>query len=312
LRPQATGNLGPAILAQLLAHAFEVTVLTRQPQQPSHHQSTFPPAVQVRRVDYTSHDSLVSALRGHDAVVSALPSLVVDLQPHDPQPQRRLLDAAAAAGVPRFIPSEFGADPGGSAACAELPVFRGKLAVREALQAHAAAGGMSYTVICTGPFLDWGLARGFMDISRKTASLYDGGDVPYSATTLPTIGRAVCEVLRRPEETANRVVRVHDVVTTQGKLLEMAQRAVGKDGWTVATPSVAAMLKSSWAAFGEGKRDFPTMLGFIVAAAWGEGFGGQLDETDNELLGIPVMTEAEVQAVVNRVAKEGPVQGEGQ
>ncbi|KAG7284917.1 hypothetical protein NEMBOFW57_009532 [Staphylotrichum longicolle] len=79
---KATGNLGPAILAQLLAHAFEVTVLIRQQLKQHHRRHIFPPSVQVGRVNYASRDSLVSALRGHDAVVSALPSLVVDLLPH--------------------------------------------------------------------------------------------------------------------------------------------------------------------------------------------------------------------------------------
>ncbi len=56
---QASGNLSLAILDQLLKHLYEVTVLTRQV---SIH--TFHPFIKVSRVDYSSLDSIVSALRG--------------------------------------------------------------------------------------------------------------------------------------------------------------------------------------------------------------------------------------------------------
>ena len=35
----------------------------------------------------------------------------------------------------------------------------------------------------------------------------------------------------------------------------------------------------------------------------GEGYGGKLENTDNELLGIPEMTNSELQAVVDQIAK---------
>ncbi|AEO70603.1 uncharacterized protein THITE_45193, partial [Thermothielavioides terrestris NRRL 8126] len=286
---QAGGNLGPAILEQL-KNFFEVTVLSRHASIPN-----LSPSVRVRQVDYDSMDSLVSALRGQDAVVSALGTLALGRQ-------LALVDAAVAAGVRRFIPSEFGSDTT-NPKCATLPVFHDKLATQKVLRTKAATGtGLTYTVICTGPFLDWGLLRGFMNIKQKAVSLYDGGDRPFSTTTLPTIGRAVREVLMRPAETENRVVKVHSVVTTQSKLLEMAQKAVGPDGWTVKKLSIEAMLESSWADIKQGKHNLQTMLGFIVAASWGEGFGGHFSQTDNELLGIKPMSDEELQGVVNQLA----------
>lgn len=56
----------------------------------------------VKRIDYEDADSLQGALSGHDAVVSAVGSASVGA------PQQKLADAAFAAGVRRFIPSEFG------------------------------------------------------------------------------------------------------------------------------------------------------------------------------------------------------------
>lgn len=268
-----------------------MTVLSRQTST-----HTFPPSVKVRQVDYGSRDSLVSALRGQDAIVSTLGTLALDRQ-------LLLINAAATAGVRRFIPSEFGSDTS-NPKCAGLPVFHNKLATQKVLQETAAAGsGLSYTIICTGPFLDWGLTRGFMSIKDKRVSLYDGGDTVFSTMTLPTICRAVCGVLAQPAETENRMVKVHDVATTQNKLFAMAKKAKGPDGWTVRNLSVDAMLEKSWADFKQGKHDLPTMLGFIVTASWGKGFGGYFEQTDNELLGIPEMTDNEVQAVVNQLAE---------
>ena len=288
---KASGNLGPSILDQLLKQLFEVTVLSRQG---SNH--TFPPSVQVLRVDYSSQDSLVSALHGQDAVVSTMATLALDSQ-------LPLIEAAAAAGVRRFIPSEFGSDTS-NPKCAALPVFQKKLMIQKALQDWAAKNtGLSHTIICTGPFLDWGLTKGFMNIKDKRVSLYDGGDRVYSTTTLPTIGRAICGVLMHPEETKNRIVKVHDIATTQNKLFTMAQKEVGSEGWTINKPSINAMLEQSWTEFKQGKRDLHTMLGFIVTASWGEGYGGHFEQTDNDLLGIPEMTDEELQAVINGLAE---------
>jgi len=86
---QATGNLGPKVLEQLLNAGFDVTVLTRQEST-----STYPSNVQVAPVDYSSIDSLTSTLKGQDAVVSTVAT-------PDLHSQNTLVDAAVAAGVKR-------------------------------------------------------------------------------------------------------------------------------------------------------------------------------------------------------------------
>jgi NmrA-like family len=257
---------------------------------------TFPSSVKVRPVDYSSLESLVSVLRGQDAVVSTMATLALDRQ-------LLLIDAAAAAGVRRFIPSEFGSDSSNPKSAA-LPAYTNKLAAQKALRDKAAAGtGFSYTIICTGPFLDWGITKAFMSVKDKRISLFDGGDRLFSTTTLPTIGKAVCAVLAHPEETENRIVRVQDTTTTLKKLLEMGKKATGSEGWKVDVVPIDAMLENAWAEFRQGKRDLKTMHGFIPAANWGNGYGGYFEKTDNELLGIKEMTDAELQALVDKLAK---------
>jgi uncharacterized protein YbjT (DUF2867 family) len=59
----------------------------------------FPEEVKVVKVDYTNLESLTKALKGQDALVSAVASVAVPSQ-------RMLIDAAVKAGVKRIIPSE--------------------------------------------------------------------------------------------------------------------------------------------------------------------------------------------------------------
>jgi hypothetical protein len=205
--------------------------------------------------------------------------------------------------VRRFIPSEFGSDTTNPKA-ASLPLFRNKIGAQKTLAERAAANaGFTYTTIITGPLLGWALTQGFMSIKDKRASLYDGGDRVFSTSTLPTIGKAVCAVLSHPAETENRIIKVHDTATTLNTLLYMAQKTVGAKGWNITKPSVDELIGNSWAGIKQGKFDWPTLFGFVVAASMGEGYGGKLESTDNKLLGIPELTDAELQAVVDQIAK---------
>lgn len=275
----------------LLSAGFQVTVLTRRS---STHQ--LPSSVTVVPVDYASLDSLTSALLGHDALVSTLSSTSIEQQ-------LLLVSAAAQAGIQRFLPSEFGSNTP-LAKIGALPAFQPKVAVQDALKKAAAATGMSYTVICTGPFLDWGLKVGFlMNVKGKSIKLYDGGSRLFSTTSLPTIGKAVAGVLRNLDATRNRAVYVQDTATTLQDLLAKGKKAAGAEGWTEEVVAIDDVLERAWA---ELKKEKPNpdvfMYNFIFAAVWGEGYGAHFEELDNELLGIEQMSDDELQALVSRYA----------
>ncbi|KAF7503718.1 hypothetical protein GJ744_003343 [Endocarpon pusillum] len=292
----ATGNLGPAILDGLLNAGFEVTVLTRKSSNHS-----FPPSVTAVSVEYDSLDSLTNALKGQEAVISALPYTA---NPAEVTTHLLLVEAAAKAHVKRFIPSEFGTDTLNEKT-RNLPVFAGKVAVQDALKKEAATGGMTYTILCTGPFLDWGMNVGFiMNLKGKSISLLDGGDRLFSATSLPTIGKATAAVLKQLERTKNRAVYVHETATTLKKLAAMAKHATGADGWEENVVSIDEQLEIAWA---ELKKDQPNpdnfVYNFLRAGIWGEGFGGHFSRPDNELLGIKEMSDAELQDLVSSLAK---------
>jgi hypothetical protein len=164
---------------------------------------------------------------------------------------------------------------------------------------------MTYTLICSGPFLDWGMMVGFIiNLKAKSISLYDGGDRVFSATTLATIGKAVTGVLTHPEQTKNRAVYVQDTATTLKTLATMGKKATGADGWKESVVPIDEVVGQAWA---ELKKDQPNpdnfVLNFIKASIWGEGYGSHFENPDNGLLGIKEMSDAEVQGLVNSVAK---------
>ena len=96
------GDLGGRIARALVARGADVRALVRVGVKPG----SFPPGVTPVPVDYGDPRSLMHACHGAACVVSALNGL----EPVILEAQGRLLDATVAAGVPRFIPSDFSLD----------------------------------------------------------------------------------------------------------------------------------------------------------------------------------------------------------
>ncbi|GAW15820.1 hypothetical protein ANO14919_052420 [Xylariales sp. No.14919] len=288
----ATGNLGPAILEQLLNAGFHVTVFTRIG---STHE--YPQSVTVKPVDYDSVESLTTAFQGQDAVVSTIAFAALTKQ-------LNLIEAAVKANVKRFIPSTFGSDTT-NPKTSKLAVFADKVALQEALVAEAAKGSISYTAIYTGVFFDWGLKAGLiLDAKEKSITLYDGGERRFSTTTLESIGKAVAGVLKKPEETKNRGVFVQDAAPTLKQLKAVAEKVTGVS-WQGKEVSVDNDVLPPASAELEKEIPDPNKFIFpqIIASVWGEGYGAHFQKLDNELLGLKEFTEADIEAVVAAATK---------
>ncbi|CAG8899805.1 unnamed protein product [Penicillium egyptiacum] len=291
----ASGALGSPVLHALLqSELFNVTVLARQSSQ-----AHFPASVKVICMDYTSVPDLTAALTGQDAVVSVLTTSAMETQ-------IPLIEAAVKAGVKRFLPSEFCANIGNPKA-ASLPVYHSKLAIHEVLQQQAQNHPhFTYTLIRNGPFLDWSLAYGFFfSLNGGSTPFYDGGERPFSTTTLATIGRAVVEVLRHSEKTRNRAVFVQDLVTTQQKMLAIAQKVTPDRKWTPRDVSTADMETMARDKHANGMNDLTASMGFFCRSVFGKGYGGEFQEVDNKLLGISLKTDADLEELIRGVLSEG-------
>ena len=274
------------MLEQLLDAGFEVTVLTRESSK-----TTFPANVRVARVDYNVLSSLASALKGQDALVStvATPTL---------HGQNYLIDAAVAAGVKRFIPSDFGCDTFNPKTAA-LPAYDAEVAQHEYLAAKARESpSFGYTLVMNGAFFDWGLMVHFLlDLKGRKASLFDGGDRPFSTTTLSGVGKAVAGVLKHPDQTKNRAVYVHEAILTQNGIMKIAD-GIKPGVWE--TTMVDTQTMEEAAREGLKKPDPSPYLtyDFYKRAIWGKGYGGVFEKTDNELVGLKMLSDKEVAEVI--------------
>jgi uncharacterized protein YbjT (DUF2867 family) len=99
----ATGDLGHRIAGYLVQSGATVRALVRMGSSKTAIESLQKKGVLITEVDYDNKAQLVTACSGSSCVVSALSGLrkvIVDVQTN-------LLHAAIAAGVPRFIPSDY-------------------------------------------------------------------------------------------------------------------------------------------------------------------------------------------------------------
>lgn len=285
---QGTGNLGPAIVNALLEAGFQVTVLSRSTS------AQLDSRAKVVAVDYNSLDSLISALGGQDALVNTLGVGVVPREVH-----LRLVEAAHAAGVERFIPSEYGCDTS-HPLTSQLPVFGDKIAVIQRLKEVAEKdNAFTYTAIITGPFFDWGLKQGmFINFAGPTTPIYDGGDVPFSTTTLGGIGRAVVGVLKHTDETKNRHVYVSEADVTQHQLLSFIDQEKKLQPQHVQTEDLE---KQAYEAVKQPTPDLRTFAtNLIRRAIFGGKFGSSFTTVDNELLGVKRLSDVEIADLVKQ------------
>ncbi|OAL38294.1 hypothetical protein AYO20_02353 [Fonsecaea nubica] len=287
----AGGNLGPSIVQAFLSTpSFEVSVLTRDARSKS-----FAGPVRVFETDY-SEESLLKAMAGQDAVVAAVGFRAVGQQ-------KKLIDVAIKAGVQRFIPSEFGGDSANPRST-ELrpPVFQIKLDILDYLKEQEKTG-LTWSVLVTGPFFDWGLSSGFLgfDLKKREALIWDDGACRFSTTTLSTVGQAVVKTLQHPDETANRFVYVASFTLSLNDILEALEKS-SASRWTVVRTSGEDEIEAGQQSLRDG--DLASAVPRLVRAGWyTRGRGGNYGderELDNALLALP---RENLDAVVSEVLR---------
>lgn len=276
--------------ALLKSGKFTVTALVRESST-----STFPSGVKVVKVDFNSVASLSEALKGQDALVSTIANAAL-------QGQNLLVDAAVAAGVSRFLPSDFGSNTDNPKTGA-LPVFGYKVATANYSKEKAASNpGFTYTFIRTGAFLDNGLeVNALIDWQSGKPVIYDSGDQLLSTTTLEAAGQSVVGVLTHPEETKNRAVYVQSIVTSQNKLLDIVKKLVPGKPQEPQHVSTEDIFNDSNAKLAKGDYSEGNMFAYILVSMFGEGYGAAHEKIDNGILGVPSLTEADVEALLKSI-----------
>jgi uncharacterized protein YbjT (DUF2867 family) len=286
--------VGSNVLKALIdLNQFNITILTRKEG------ASLPAGVAVKVVDFSSVESLSTVLKGQDAVIDTTSSMEF-------QTPLNLINAAAVAGVYRFITSDFGMDPT-NPNVASLPVFGRKAASFGEVKAVSEKTGMTWTTVSTGPFLDWNLQnRSFgIDLIDKKIRLPNDGTHVLPWTTLESIGKATAAVLAHPKETENRPVYVSSIEKSQKEVAELAKEALGPDGWQTTTIDVETAFQKAMADFKAGIYNMQTFGPMILYASARKEYSGPWEKDDNALLGVKRMTNEELKALIKDIASTG-------
>lgn len=288
----ASGSLGKIVLDKLISSGkFNIKILRRQGST-----SIFAPGTDVVDVDFDSVDSLTAALVGQDAVVATLGSLTIDVQ-------RTLIDASIAAGVRRFLPSEFGANID-DAKTRAIPWFAEKVKIQDYLIEKSKTTPLSFTFVYNGAFLDWGLRHDFiLRISDYKPWIIDGGNITFSTTSLETIGDSVVGVLSHPEETKNRSVFIHDIKITQNTLLALAKQAAPEKPWEPEHRKLDDITAVADARLAQGLTDARSLYPYLYRAVFDPTYGGNFQKVDNKLLGLREKTERDILDIMKNVIR---------
>ncbi|KAH8164466.1 hypothetical protein CIB48_g3772 [Xylaria polymorpha] len=282
----ANGNLGTEALNALVSSRhFHVTVIKRESSA-----YTLPPALSTEAHLKTVDDelslaSLEAALQSQDAVVVSIPL-------RDPAQHLRIASAAAAVGVRRLIPADYGSCDSDSARAQELvPLFKHKAGVRAHLQGLATADPtFAWTSLVCGHFFDWGLRENFLhfDLARRTALVLDRGEYRSSTSTLVRICEAVVAVLAADADaTRNKVLFIQSFCVSQLDVLAALEKATGGAKWEVSFVDSETFIKENKAKADAGDREAIEDLVFALGALDGnwetrDGFSMDLLKLKNE------------------------------
>jgi hypothetical protein len=244
-------------------------------------------------------ESLTAALTGIDGLVSTVTTAAIDSQ-------TVLIDAAVAAGVKRFIPSEFGTctdDP----KLEDFPIYGPMFKIKKHLQEQAKKGKLTWTVLACGAFLEFLLGGpSLLDFPNRKANLYDEGDNRVSSTSLPNIGKAVAGIFQNFEATKNKVVYISEVILTQNKLLKIVEELRPDIKWEVSKVQTSILLKEGLDGARAGDFSMPTIMKILAGTAFaGTTYGAAYDKTENKLLGVKEMTDDDVKKLVAATLQNG-------
>ena len=214
----ATGDLGSRIARELLKRGAAVRALVRPGNVKPEVTELQDLGAEILTVDFNSVTALTKACAGAACVVSALSGLrevIVDTQ-------KRLLDAAVAAGVPRFIPSDYCIDytklPAGSNRNLDLRREFNQRLDQAPIQATSILNGM-FTDLLTGqaPVVLFGLKR---------VLYYGAADQPLDFTTIANTVEFTAAAALDP--TTPRYLRVAGEVASIRGLQKAATAATGQ------------------------------------------------------------------------------------
>ncbi len=310
----ATGRSGTFIVEALLKTGkHNVTAITRADGK-----GTMPSGLhEIKKVDYSSHSSLVSALKGQDVLIITMAVMA----PKDTQ--TKLIDAAVEAGVRWVMPNEWGGDLNSNEGL-QKDTFLGEPSKAIRAYIEKVGGETTHWVgLACGFWYEFSLAgtdaRYGFDFEKKEVTFYDEGENRIYTSTWPQVGRAVAKLLSLkvlPEDEndkeptlsdwKNAAVYVSSFHINQREMFESVLRATGdsEKDWTIKHENVEERYKRGLSLMQQGQ-----MVGFGILLYARHFFDDVTKDfgkkNDNEKLGLPEESLDEATKVGVEMAKNG-------
>jgi hypothetical protein len=288
----AGGTIGSYIARALIAQGkHKVNALTRPDSK-----SELPTGLnEIKKVDYSNHDDLVSALQDQEVLIITMTRTAPE------ESQTRLIDAAVEAGVKYILPNEYGASE-----TVRLPHI---VNIRQYIE-RVGKGKTHWIGFCSGFWYDHSLPgnraaggkhRFGFDFGTKTLTLYDDGNTKICVITWKQTGEAVAKLFalkRLPEniedksltlsQFEDRVVFVNSFTISQRDMFASVLRVTGdqESQWKVE-------YENSQARFDRGQQMqksgdiIGTVVWLYARVLFPDGSGEFSKEIVNQQLGLP-------------------------
>ena len=273
----ATGDMGRRIVRELLTLDTRVRVLTRPGSGTAADLFGGNDRIDIVEAAYNDRAALTAAVAGADVVGSA----VSGVRPVIVDAQRSLLAAAVAAGVPRFIPSDYSSD------YRRIAIGSNRnFELRREFAAHLDAAPVRATSILNGAFADMltGTAPMIM-FGRRKVLFWSSADQVLDFTTKDDVAWVTARVAL--DDDAPRVVEVAGDRVTARDVARTMSTLTGTPyslQWAGTTGSLSAM-STAMRRFSKDQDDtFPAWQGmqYFVSMFSGQ---AQLLHVDNERFG---------------------------
>ncbi|KAI0321735.1 NAD-P-binding protein [Amylostereum chailletii] len=259
------GHIGPYIAAEFLkakanGTVKEVIILTRADSSNPEVEKFATQGAKVISVDYNDQASLTKALAGVDVLVSTIAGPALPIQVP-------LAEAAKAAGVQLFVPSEFGNPTEG--------IKEGIFTHKSNMHAKLREIGIPYTLVFNGPFSDYVFIEPVgLDVKSGKVRIGGDGNVPISFTARPDIARYLVYALTKfsPGDLKNKVLRIEGDRKTFNELFKQYEAKTGKKLNVEFTPvsELEAAVKANM-----------FDMNAVLHLGWAQGGGNVGSSTDN-------------------------------
>jgi uncharacterized protein YbjT (DUF2867 family) len=221
----ATGFLGSQVCRELVARGMPVAAMVRDADHPTKVGPLREAGIQVVQGDLKDPASVERACQGMEAVVSTASASIShqqgdNIQSVDRDGQMRLIDAAKAAGVSRFVFISFSSN-----LTTEAPLTTAKRDVER----YLADSGVPFTILRCAFLMEIMVNPlvGF-DFSKGTAVVYGTGDTGLSLVSIDDVARMVALCLERPEATGATIEFGGPDVVTQHEIVRIFEDVSGR------------------------------------------------------------------------------------